>query len=303
MPQAGNRRKRSPRRHNVIIVPTDEGGKTRAFRTSPFLIAVLVLLGFLVSVAFTIAVLVFTPLAIYVPIPNRGLEERYGRQLVEMQNRLSSLADNIVVLTDFNAKLRKALGEGGPRDTSAARNLPKLRERQDQGPETRPLRRAAGAEPDAPGEDLGVLDVNPGAYTTVSTAAGPARTSFPLLTPVDGFVTQGFDPSRNHFGMDIAGRRGTLVHAPGDGIVLFAGWTYDDGNMLIISHGGGYLTVYKHNQSLLKSALSGVRRGEPIALLGSSGVTSLGPHLHFELWKNGIPQDPNDYLLAPARTH
>ena len=102
--------------------------------------------------------------------------------------------------------------------------------------------------------------------------------------------------------MDIAGQRGTPVQAPGDGVVLFAGWTYDDGNMLIIAHGGGYLTVFKHNQSLLKSALSGVKRGEPIALLGTSGRTSLGPHLHFEVWKNGLPQDPNEYLLVPAKT-
>lgn len=151
-------------------------------------------------------------------------------------------------------------------------------------------------------EDLGT-DATTARYATVSTVSGPARTSFPLLTPVEGFVTQGFDPSRNHFGMDIAAQRGTPVHAPGDGVILFAGWTYDDGNMVIIAHGGGYLTVFKHNQALLKNALSGVKRGEPIALLGTSGKTSLGPHLHFEVWKNGVPQDPNEYLLAPARTH
>jgi murein DD-endopeptidase MepM/ murein hydrolase activator NlpD len=84
-------------------------------------------------------------------------------------------------------------------------------------------------------------------------------------------------------------------------VVLFAGWTYDDGNMLIIAHGGGYATVYKHLQTLLKSTLNSVKRGEPIALLGSSGRTSMGPHLHFEVWHNGVPEDPNESLLVPAR--
>jgi murein DD-endopeptidase MepM/ murein hydrolase activator NlpD len=84
-------------------------------------------------------------------------------------------------------------------------------------------------------------------------------------------------------------------------VVLFAGWTYEDGNMLIIAHGGGYATVYKHNQTLLKNTLNAVKRGEPIALLGSTGITSAGHHLHFEVWRNGVPQDPNDFLLVPVR--
>jgi murein DD-endopeptidase MepM/ murein hydrolase activator NlpD len=82
--------------------------------------------------------------------------------------------------------------------------------------------------------------------------------------------------------------------------VVFAGWTYEDGNLLVISHGSGYLTVYKHNQALMKSPAMAVKRGELIALLGSSGQTSLGPHLHFEVWKDGIAQDPNEFLLTPA---
>jgi murein DD-endopeptidase MepM/ murein hydrolase activator NlpD len=71
--------------------------------------------------------------------------------------------------------------------------------------------------------------------------------------------------------------------------------------MLMLSHGGGYVTVYKHNQCLFKTAHDYVKRGEVIALLGSSGKTSLGSHLHFEVWKDGIPQDPNEYFLTPSK--
>lgn len=309
MPQEGTRQKRSSRLYNVMIVPEGEGGgETRTFRTGPLAVAVVGVLAFLLSVAVTLGVLVFTPLAMYVPIPNPGLEERYGRQILDTQRRLSALAEDVILLRDYNAQLRKALGEGGPRDTSAARALPRVRE-QDLPPQTgRPLRLANQGDEmldgaaDEGAASGGALAGSSG-VVQVSTIAGALKTSFPLSLPAQGFVTQGFNPARNHFGLDIAGQTGTPVFAAGDGIVVFAGWTYDDGNMVIIAHGAGYLTMYKHNKALLKRARDGVRRGEPIALLGTSGKTSLGPHLHFEVWRNGLPQDPADYLFGPARAH
>ncbi len=89
------------------------------------------------------------------------------------------------------------------------------------------------------------------------------------------------------------------MRAAADGYVVFAGWTQDDGNTIIVSHAGGFLSFYKHNHSLLKAAGMFVRRGEPIAGLGNTGETSLGPHLHFEVWKDGSPKDPAVYLLNP----
>ena len=303
MPQEGTRRRKSPRLFNVIVVPVEEGGKTRSFRTSRLTIAAIVFLGVFATVAATLAALVYTPVALYVPIPNPGLEQKYGGQILEMQQRLNGLAEEIVLVRDYNSQVRKALGEDVPRDTSAGRNLTKMKQSggQESALPPRVLRHSGRTETE-PGPDA-VMDEesSPADYASVVSVAGPARTAFPLLTPVEGFVTQGFDPSRNHFGIDIAAQRGTPVYAPGDGVVLFAGWTYEDGNMLIIAHGGGYATVYKHNQTLLKNTLNVVKRGEPIALLGSTGRTSAGHHLHFEVWRNGVPQDPNDFLLVPAR--
>jgi murein DD-endopeptidase MepM/ murein hydrolase activator NlpD len=304
MPQEGTRRRKSPGLYNVIVVPVEEGGRTRTFRTSRLTILALIFLGVCATVAATLAMLVYTTVALYVPIPNPGLEQKYGRQIQEMQQRLGALADEVGTVRNYNAQVRKALGEDVPRDTSAARNLPKMKQPDEQQSPlpTGGLRHAERMEPSGGPEAVMDDESNPGSYASVVTVTGPPRTAFPLLTPVEGFVTQGFDPSRNHFGIDIAAQRGTPVYAPGDGVVLFAGWTYEDGNMLIIAHGGGYLTVYKHNQTLLKNTLNAVRRGEPIALLGSTGKTSAGHHLHFEVWRNGVPQDPNDFLLVPARS-
>lgn len=303
MPQEGTRRRKSPRRFNVIVVPVEEGGKTRSFRTSRLAIIALVFLAVCATVAATLAALVYTPVALYVPIPNPGLEQKYGRQILEMQQRLNGLAEEIVLVRDYNSQVRKALGEDVPRDTSAGRNLAKVKpsDQQESALAPRGLRHSGRTETEQGPEPVMDEESSPAGYASVISVTGPARTAFPLLTPVEGFVTQGFDPSRNHFGIDIAAQRGTPVYAPGDGVVLFAGWTYEDGNMLIIAHGGGYATVYKHNQTLLKNTLNTVKRGEPIALLGSTGKTSAGHHLHFEVWRNGVPQDPNDFLLVPAR--
>jgi murein DD-endopeptidase MepM/ murein hydrolase activator NlpD len=121
--------------------------------------------------------------------------------------------------------------------------------------------------------------------------------SFPAILPTEGFITRGFEPEHNHFGLDIAGKMGNLIVAAADGNIVFSGWTYDDGYIVIVSHASGFMSFYKHNQSLLKSSGSFVRRGEPIATLGNSGTTSSGPHLHFEIWKDGVPVDPSIYLI------
>jgi murein DD-endopeptidase MepM/ murein hydrolase activator NlpD len=121
---------------------------------------------------------------------------------------------------------------------------------------------------------------------------------FPLSMPVEGFLTRRFDPQQYHLGIDIAAKQGSPVVAAADGNVVFAGWTYDYGFMVILAHDRGYMTVYKHNQSILKNSGAEVKRGELIALLGNTGVTSSGPHLHFEVWKNGTPENPNNFLLT-----
>lgn len=129
-------------------------------------------------------------------------------------------------------------------------------------------------------------------------AARTVEVDLPLTMPVIGYITQEFDPRQQHFGIDFAGKEGIPIYAAADGSVIFAGWTYDDGYMIMIEHGGGYRTTYKHNQALLKSIGEYVRRGETIALLGNSGKLSYGPHLHFEVWKDGIPKDPREFLLT-----
>ena len=303
MPRPARRREKSPRLYDVLIVSLGEGSRTRKFRASKLTVVLVVLGGFLLSVTVTLVVLMFTPVAMYVPLPSPLLEEKYGRQIVETQQQLTRLAGEVFLLRDYNLQLRKALGENVQKDSSLDWTLPPSFSLETREGEPRPT------TPRSPQVVPGVAPVAgrstpavrwPVSYAAVSGRSGASHGRFPLLMPTEGYVTQGFDPQRGHFGMDIAGKRGTPVHSASAGRVLFSGWTYEDGNTVIVSHGGSVLTVYKHNQALLVNAHTSVKRGEAIALLGTSGKTSLGPHLHFEVWMDGVPHDPDEFVLRTS---
>lgn len=115
--------------------------------------------------------------------------------------------------------------------------------------------------------------------------------SIPIRTPVSGFVSQEFKENL-HNGVDIVAPEGTPILAAASGNVLFSGWTIDGGNTVVIGHYGGYYSYYKHNLRNIVFENQDVKQGEIIGYLGNSGQKSYGPHLHFEIWKDGVPIDP-----------
>ncbi len=124
--------------------------------------------------------------------------------------------------------------------------------------------------------------------------------NIPNTMPVNGVITQDFDVSHplsedNHYGIDVAARERSAVNAAASGLVVYSGWDDVYGNIVILAHGEKYITVYAHNSVNLVKTRDRVRRGQRIALLGSTG-RSTGPHLHFEVWNDGIPENPVDYI-------
>ncbi|MBE0569888.1 MAG: M23 family metallopeptidase, partial [Deltaproteobacteria bacterium] len=121
--------------------------------------------------------------------------------------------------------------------------------------------------------------------------------------PVPGRVSSAYgmrrhpvhDDLRMHTGLDISAPPGSEVTATADGIVSFAGWTQGSGIVVVVEHGHGFRTAYAHNGKAVVRVGQRVVRGEPIALSGSTGL-STGPHLHYEIWKNGRHTNPTDTL-------
>jgi murein DD-endopeptidase MepM/ murein hydrolase activator NlpD len=110
--------------------------------------------------------------------------------------------------------------------------------------------------------------------------------------PIDGFISRKFDPEAGHYGIDMVAKTGTPVYAAASGYVIFSDYTVDDGYMIIIIHPNDYISIYKHCSSLLKQKREKIIQSDIIALSGNTGHKSHGPHLHFEIWKNGQPLNP-----------
>lgn len=101
--------------------------------------------------------------------------------------------------------------------------------------------------------------------------------------------------SRFHGGVDFAAPQGTAIYAADSGQVIFSGWYGGYGQTVIVDHGGGLTTLYAHASRLLVREGQSVRQGQSIAAVGSTGL-STGPHLHFEVRRNGNPVNPMGYL-------
>ena len=116
-----------------------------------------------------------------------------------------------------------------------------------------------------------------------------------FFTPLKGVVSQGYDPAIHPY-IDITAPAGSSVNAIADGTVIYDGWSDEYGYTIQIQHAGDIVSIYKHNQKLLKKTGDKVKAGTAIALMGNTGSTSTGDHLHFELWHDGESLDPTNYI-------
>ena len=117
-----------------------------------------------------------------------------------------------------------------------------------------------------------------------------------LISPLEGIITSSFDNVAGHYAIDIAAAANTPIKTCFEGTVIFADWTSETGNIIIVQHENNLISAYKHNSALLKEVGEFVRSGEAIAIIGNSGENSTGPHLHFELWYEGAPIDPQGFI-------
>lgn len=131
-------------------------------------------------------------------------------------------------------------------------------------------------------------------YNIFETATSKAN--YALFPPVRGPISEGYNIREGHFGVDVVVAENTPVKSVSDGTVIFSEWTAETGNVLIIEHSYGMVSVYKHNATLNKEQGARVKKGEVIAAAGSTGEFSTGPHLHFELWSEGQSVNPTDFI-------
>ena len=140
-------------------------------------------------------------------------------------------------------------------------------------------------------EGTGLADLS----INVSTSSDDLHSIY-LFSPLDGIVTNGFNPRKDHYGIDIVAKENEPVKCAADGVVIMSSWTLDGGYVITVQHTGNLISIYKHNSELFKNVGNFVETGEVIATIGNTGELTSGPHLHLELWFNGNPVNPQEYI-------
>lgn len=126
---------------------------------------------------------------------------------------------------------------------------------------------------------------------------GPAEVQeFFLFSPLSGIVLSPYNVKNEHYGVDVVSKKNEPVKCVADGTVIFSDWTQESGYVVSVQHKGNLISVYKHNSALLKKVGNFVNAGDIIAIIGNTGELTSGPHLHFELWYNGNPVNPEEFV-------
>lgn len=283
------------------VVVMDERGVDRPRRYEVLPRRVLTAWGgsMLIASLLMIGLVAFTPLRQW--IPGYGTEEI--RRTARLNNlRVGALSDSLRAQQKYIRHLRGLIT--GRFDSSLVSDAsgPSAGAVMPSPSVTDPSARATSADwgdHRQPALPVSQMSANP-----MPVAAPPVRQAslvglqLPMRPPVEGFPTRGFDARAGHYAVDLAVEAGTPVRSVGDGYVIFADWTQSGGYTIAVQHGGGYTSVYKHNERLLKRVGDRVRSRETIAVSGNTGEITTGPHLHFEFWRNGLAQDPRQYFVG-----
>ncbi len=304
----------SKRRWTIVVVPQGSSA-SKIIEVSQ---TALKLVGSLVAAAVVIALLLG-----YATV-RRSLDlvrtdrlqrenERLADELSVLTGRMSSLSDTLAHLERRDTQLRllanlepidpqvHAAGIGGPRTQPAP-----------DADESRMVSRATRIR-----VDLSAMIRRASLLSRSFRDAGDSLAAHaerlaatPSIMPTSGWLSSAFSrmrehpilhTARPHEGIDVTAPRGAPIEAPANGTVIQAGWDAGYGNVVTIDHGFGIVTKFAHASRLLVRVGQRVRRGEQIALVGNSGL-STGPHLHYEVHVNGRPVNPMRYVLPQVVT-
>lgn len=255
-----------------MIVPRGRGGfiKPHSFNAFALFLAMFVYTSLILVVTYFL--IVKTPVKDYVFVDPLGFTRDEIKEINTLNSRVKSLVREVDDLKRVNQNLRNAILLA---DSNALRSV-----------DYDALRKKTGG-------NLFYAAVCLLQTYGFFTADDPV-----FRRPCEGITTGDFKPESGHFGMDFSVKEGTPVFASANGYVIFSGYTVDDGFQIVLAHGNNFITVYKHCSSIMKKPRDKVYQGEVIALSGNTGKLSYGPHLHFELWKDGTALDPRQYLLT-----
>ncbi len=261
---------RKIRHFNLVLIPTDPYISTKSYKISSIRILVLVIIYSLVMFISGFYTITFLRLS-SIFLPESYYESERSEEIKKLNEKIIFLANEVEKLQINNNKLRNIFNK---QDSINQRSNEK-----------------DSLKKKIKGDIFFIIRdfLNKFFYKI--------QNEIIFLKPVEGILSNKFDPSKGHFGVDFSAKENTPIFASANGYISFAGFTPEYGNEIIIVHQSDFITKYKHCSILIKKAGDRVQQGELIALVGNTGMKSHGSHLHFEIWKNGKPVNPENYLL------
>jgi len=253
-------------KYRLVIMSDANFEEKLSFRLSRMNVFVLLSSSGFLLIMLTVLIIAFTPLREYIP-GYSNVQDR--NRLYQLSVKADSLSQTVNATTGYIDSLLLVL--------SGTDDFEKIDYNE-------MSRYATLSTPDA------------GAETKKSISGAGIYESMFYYKPVNGIVIQGFAPAMNHLGIDIVTTPESPVMSVRDGTVILARWNHEFGNMMVIQHPGNIVSVYKHNSLMLKKEGDMVNGGQVVAVSGNTGEMTTGPHLHFELWVNGVPVNPVVFL-------
>lgn len=275
-------RKKLYTKNRLVILNEDSFEEVFSLRLTLMNVFVVAGLGAILIIICTTFIIAFTPLREYIPgYASDQLKRDATRLALESDSLVNSVKKNEAYLNSIKKILTGELELAKFSKDSIYANPPENTSVEDVKPSEADLQ----LRQEVAREDK---------YNLFEKAQ--SKTGVVLFAPVKGSITEKFSTRNRHYAVDVALAKNTPIKAMLNGTVIFADWTPSTGNVVIIRHNNGYISAYKHAASLTKSQGDVVRTGEVIALAGSTGHESTGVHLHFELWKDGYPIDPTQFI-------
>ncbi|MEO8232872.1 MAG: M23 family metallopeptidase [Ignavibacteriota bacterium] len=260
---------------SIIVVPEETSNTPKSIKISSLKLMTYISVYSVVVFLLGFYIISFTPLSeILFPYSLR-LTESDKKKVEVLNNKVVFLANEIESLKSVNERLKFAIMLG---DSTL------LKERL-------PQKDTVVAKIPLDGNVFSVF------VNFISKLTDTQNREISFIEPAEGFISRNFNPEQGHNGNDYSMKENSPIFASSGGYVVFADYTTNFGYTIIINHPENYITKYLHCSSLLKKDGDFVRQGELIALSGNSGTESTGPHLHFEIWKDGKPIDPTKVLI------
>jgi murein DD-endopeptidase MepM/ murein hydrolase activator NlpD len=270
-------------KYRLVVLNDDTFEEKLSFKLSRLNVFLSIGLSAILIIAGTTLLIALTPLREYIP----GYSStRLRKQALELVQRTDSLNAQLVYQHQYLENIQRIV-EGRTEDSLAApQALDPAKQPSEQ--ELNPTEEEASLRKKVEEEER--FNVNP------KSEAQQDLENLGFFTPLKGVVSQSFNKDKGHLAVDVLAPNNSAIKACLDGYALLAEWTAETGHVLMVQHGNGLISVYKHNSALLKKQGDVVQAGEAIAIIGNSGELTTGPHLHFELWHEGKAVDPELFM-------